>query len=260
MHIEQYLTITVFYHDYCNEQYNGVRTRPPPEISPGAWSQGTEPSALEVWCGEMGRPEQRGQSCCRLSKHGGPQGARRTEHQLRHSAGRRPAPGFGREPGGGSREACRTGQQHRHCLGRRPAPGARLRLGPGGCSREGRRTKHQPRHSAEPPSCARLRPCAGRRLVEGLKDANSTAPFPLPPHSSPPSHPIPPPLPPPFPPEYHCSAIPIQDSKFEAISPSPTRRDCSNYPRAISIAICPKLMLHIYAYRNPFCSLWKSKD
>ena len=48
MHIEQYLTMTVFYHDYCNEQYNGVRTRPPPEISPGAWSPITEPSALEL--------------------------------------------------------------------------------------------------------------------------------------------------------------------------------------------------------------------
>ena len=37
-------------------------TRPPPEISPGAWSLGTEPSALEVCGGELGRPEQCGQS------------------------------------------------------------------------------------------------------------------------------------------------------------------------------------------------------
>ena len=28
--------------------------KPPPEISPGAWSPGTEPSALEVWGGKWG--------------------------------------------------------------------------------------------------------------------------------------------------------------------------------------------------------------
>ena len=35
-----------------------VGVRPPPEISPGAWSPGTGPSALDVWGGEMGRPKQ----------------------------------------------------------------------------------------------------------------------------------------------------------------------------------------------------------
>ena len=40
----------------------------PPEISPGAWSPGIEPSALEVRGGEMGRPEPYGQSLCTLSK------------------------------------------------------------------------------------------------------------------------------------------------------------------------------------------------
>ena len=39
-----------------------------PGLGPGAWSQGTEPSAIEVCVGEMGRPEQRGQSRCTLSK------------------------------------------------------------------------------------------------------------------------------------------------------------------------------------------------
>ena len=47
----------------------GAEARPPPEISPGAWSPGTEPSALDVWGGEMGRPEQCGHSRCTLSKH-----------------------------------------------------------------------------------------------------------------------------------------------------------------------------------------------
>ena len=39
-----------------------------PEISLGARSLGTEPSAL-VWCGETGRSEQCGQSRCTLSKY-----------------------------------------------------------------------------------------------------------------------------------------------------------------------------------------------
>ena len=34
----------------------GAGARPPLEISPGARSPGTEPSALEVWGGEMGAP------------------------------------------------------------------------------------------------------------------------------------------------------------------------------------------------------------
>ena len=47
-----------------------VGARPPPEICPGAWSPGTEPSALEVNTGgEMGRPEQGCQSRCTLSNH-----------------------------------------------------------------------------------------------------------------------------------------------------------------------------------------------
>ena len=37
-------------------------------ISPGAWSPGTEPSALKVWGGEMGRPKQCCQSRCIHSK------------------------------------------------------------------------------------------------------------------------------------------------------------------------------------------------
>ena len=46
-----------------------VGVRPPPEISPGAWSPGTELSAVAVWGGETGRPEQCCQSHCMLSKH-----------------------------------------------------------------------------------------------------------------------------------------------------------------------------------------------
>ena len=44
-----------------------VGARSPPEISPGAWSPLNQPSAfeeLEVWGGEMGRPEQCCQSLC----------------------------------------------------------------------------------------------------------------------------------------------------------------------------------------------------
>ena len=49
----------------------GAGARPSPKFSPGAWSLGTEPSALEVRGGEMGRwgrdgelgrPEQCGQN------------------------------------------------------------------------------------------------------------------------------------------------------------------------------------------------------
>ena len=47
----------------------GAGARPPPKISPGAWSPRTEPSALKVWGGKMERPEQCGQSRCMLSKH-----------------------------------------------------------------------------------------------------------------------------------------------------------------------------------------------
>ena len=75
----------------------GGSARPPPEISPGSRSLGAEPGALEAWGGEMGRPEQCGQSRRTLSKH-----VRGREREKEREGGRE-----------GGREGAREGGRER---------------------------------------------------------------------------------------------------------------------------------------------------
>ena len=65
----RYLSYSTIFNKGRSPRCPGRGLGPPPGISAGAWSPGSEPSALEEWGGEMGRPKQCGQSRCTLSIH-----------------------------------------------------------------------------------------------------------------------------------------------------------------------------------------------
>ena len=126
----------------------GAGARPPPEVSPGAWSPGAEPGALEVWGGGMGRSEQCGQSRRTLSKRVGPG----EESYLGSERGAQCLMQQGR-PGAGPATSYRREECDRH----RPPPPESPAQGSGRARAAGSRPR-APRRAG----CARLPRAGGR--------------------------------------------------------------------------------------------------